>query len=241
MKQFDHHIPLDAVSYRSEKTRSDAAQEAERRAKALTKETGRKHSYRHAEKLERSVYEIFAIEREPIELAVAPLKEAALERAEKETREFVEKTRQELAAAGDDLTAIAPYPSMHESNSYGMAYHMKRYRHNLVMSFTKSKERHQSYTTSKPYYVEIEPAKVEKLVERRKREAAEQYDEFVAKLIGKIGHVKAAELTGSHVWAYSTLTVTKLDGSVERWKTQQIVNVSKLGKHFNQWPTRKVK
>jgi hypothetical protein len=33
--------------------------------------------------------------------------------------------------------------------------------------------------------------------------------------------------------------VTK-GGTVERWKTQQIVNVSRLGKLFNQWPTRQL-
>ena len=43
------------------------------------------------------------------------------------------------------------------------------------------------------------------------------------------------------MWGYSVLTVTKEDGSVERWKTQQIMNISVLGLLFAQWPSRKMK
>lgn len=237
MNQFADHTPLDAVSYRSEKTRSDAYQEAERRAKALTKETGRRHSFRHAEKLERTVYEVFAIDREPIELAVAPLKDAAVERAEKDTLALIEKCRQQLAEGGYDLQVVAPYPS--SSNGGTLGYYMALARYQTFSAITKWRK--SSYSMAEPHYGDIDPGRCAKFIDRRKREAAEQYDDFVAKLIGKIGHVKSADLDGNHVWADSILTVTKLDGSVERWKTQQIVNVSKLGKHFNQWPTRKVK
>lgn len=236
MEQFADRIPIDAVSYRSEKTRSEAKSEAERRAKALTKETGRKHSYRHAEKIERTVYEVFAIDREPIELAVAHLKEAAIERAEKDALATIEKCRQELEAGGFDLQVVAPYPDSHLST---FAYLAARYRYNLFSGITKWRKG--SYGMREPHYADIDPTMCKRFVERRKREAAEQYELFVAKLIGKIGHVVKAELEGNHVWAESYLTVTKLDGTTECWKTQQITNVSKLGKYFNQWPTRKLK
>lgn len=61
----------------------------------------------------------------------------------------------------------------------------------------------------------------------------------MAKLIGKIGPVTSATIKGNHVWGHSVLTITNPDAVVEHWKTRQIVNVSKLGKLFNQWPTRK--
>lgn len=239
MEKFADRIPLETIKYRSEKTRSDALTAARCRAEELTKETGRKHSFRHAEKIERTVYEVFAIDREPIELAVAPLKEAAIERAEQDALATIEHIRKELAEGDNDINAVAPYPM----SSYGMKYYLDRYKYDLFHSVVKGDpdKGYQSNNGKRPYYVVIDAGRCQKFVERRKREAAEQYDEFVAKLIGKIGHVSQAILDGNHVWAHSTLTVTKLDGTIERWKTQQIVNVSKLGKHFNQWPTRKLK
>jgi hypothetical protein len=127
---------------------------------------------------------------------------------------------------------VAPYPDSHLST---YAYVAARYRYNLFSGITKWRKG--SYSMREPHYADIDPTSCKRFVERRKREAAEQYELFVAKLIGKIGHVVKAELEGNHVWAESYLTVTKLDGTTECWKTQQITNVSKLGKYFNQWPT----
>ena len=91
-----------------------------------------------------------------------------------------------------------------------------------------------------PVPVKMDREEIARFIKNSKEEAAAQYDAFVAKLIRKIGVVETAELTGNHVWSYSYLNVTKADGTKESWKTQMIVNVSKLGKLFNQWPTRKV-
>ena len=86
------------------------------------------------------------------------------------------------------------------------------------------------------------PETVEKFAASARETAAAEYDAFVAKLEAKIGDdVAAAELAGNHVWNHSTLTITRTDGSVERWRTSMIINVSKLGKLFNQFPTRKAK
>jgi len=85
---------------------------------------------------------------------------------------------------------------------------------------------------------------VERFVERAQAQAAVEYDAFVCKLVNKVGAVVDAELIGDHVWSYSVLRVTKREGVetfVERWKTQQIWNVSVLGNHFPQWPTRLMK
>lgn len=239
MEQFADRTPLETITFRSEKTRPEAIQKANDRAKALTKETGRQHTFRLANKLERGeVYEVFAIEIEPIEAAVAPLKDQAIERAEKEALETIEQCREELAAADGNLSKVAPYPSGREYG-YGWKYYSALYKYQLFSAITKWRET--SYSSRDDIYADINPDMCAKFVERRKREAGEQYDEFVAKLIGKIGHVVQASLEGSHVWAHSILSVVKVDGTIEKWKTQQIVNVSKLGKHFNQWPTRKMK
>ena len=82
--------------------------------------------------------------------------------------------------------------------------------------------------------------KEERFVQSAMEMAAAQYDAFVDQAGGKIGKCDAASLAGSHVWGHSILTVAKGE-TVERWKTQQIVNQSVLGTVFNQWPTRKLK
>ena len=84
-------------------------------------------------------------------------------------------------------------------------------------------------------------AKIDRFVAARKEQAAAEYDAFIAKLVKKIGPVVTAELDGNHVWSHSILTVVLKSGEQQRWKTQQITNISKYGKHFNQWPSRKMK
>ena len=86
----------------------------------------------------------------------------------------------------------------------------------------------------------VSSKKVAKFIVDAQNEAARQYDLFVAKLVLKIGKAESATLEGNHVWDHSTLTVVKA-GNTERWNTKQIWNVSKLGKDFPQWPTRKLK
>jgi hypothetical protein len=99
-----------------------------------------------------------------------------------------------------------------------------------------------SIWNDKPQFVTINNEGIERIVSAARTDASAQYIAFVAKLIKKIGDdVVDANLSGSHVWGYSYLTITRASGSKECWKTQQILNVSVLGTVFNQWPTRKVK
>jgi hypothetical protein len=173
----------------------------------------------------------------PIEVAVAPLKNDAIERAEKEAKDIVEKVRSSLEAVGNDLELAAPYPK-----SWGAdrnTYIMQLSKYKLFCSLVKHRAR--SRSRNEPDFVDIDTTLVEKFVERTKQDAAFQYDAFVAKLQRKIGEVKDATLTGNHVWGHSILTVTLPDDSKQRWKTHMIVNRSKLGTLFNQWPSRKVK
>lgn len=174
-----------------------------------------------------------------IEAAVLPLKSDALARAEQEARKLIEKVRTELEAGDWDINAVASWPK----NIWAHDYKAQCARTKLFQGLTKNDpaKGYQISNGRDPLYVVMNDAAAEKLVESLKAEAAAQYDAFVAKLTTKIGEVETAELAGNHVWGYSVLTVTKADGSVERWKTQQIVNYSKNHLPFNQWPTRKVK
>ena len=91
-----------------------------------------------------------------------------------------------------------------------------------------------------PCYAGVIDTKVEEYVADARKDAAAQYDSFIAKLNAKIGPATVARLEGNHVWSYSFLFVETASGS-QCWKTQMIINRSKLGKLFNQFPSRKVK
>jgi hypothetical protein len=175
----------------------------------------------------------------PIEKAVLPLKKDAIARAKETAEQEIERIRADLEEAGGDINKAAPYPKY---SDHGMAHAAKRLRHNDFHAVTVSHPDHRpSYRPDDPYIVMIDEPKVIRFIEQRMEWAAADYDAFVIKLVKKIGEAKKAKLHGNHVWGYSTLIVTMPDGEVQAWKTQQIVNRSKLGKPFNQWPTRQMK
>lgn len=179
----------------------------------------------------------------PIERAVLPLKKDAIKRAKQEAEAAIQKVRDDLAAAGGDVNKAAPYPENFGPNAlHGYEREAARMRyqkfHSLVMS---DPNHHSTYRRNEPHFVVLDEDKVTRSIQHRMESAAADYDSFVVKLVKKIGEAVKAKLHGNHVWGYSTLIVTKPDGEVQAWKTQQIVNFSKLGKPFNQWPTRRLK
>lgn len=174
-----------------------------------------------------------------IEAAVLPLKSEAIVRAEKEARAIVEQVAGLLDQAGGDLQICAPYPSAW--NMGRNEYLQKLSKYDLFRKLTSQINPNGGRRPRDPEMAKMDSERIERYVEAAKKNAAEQYDLFVAKLNSKIGEVTAAELEGNHVWGYSFLTVTKPDNTKEIWKTQMIVNQSKLGLLFNQFPTRKVK
>ena len=176
--------------------------------------------------------------------AVEHLREAAMDRAEQETEKHIDRMIETLETEGWDLGAIAPYPKgIWDKKQYRQ---MKAKRH-AFQSITKSSEARAKARGLIPHsresvnLVELAPEKIEKVIAEAREDAAFQYDQFIAKLEKKIGATKSARLEGEHVWGYSFLFVTTEDGEEQIWKTQMIINFSKYGKAFNQWPTRKVK
>jgi hypothetical protein len=172
----------------------------------------------------------------PITAAVLPQKQDAFARAEQDARALAGKYLAKMEEHGMDLDAAYPRGKATDSRE---TYRAKMARHDLATRLT-------TYTAAtrrwgEPNIRAHKPENVDAFVAEMIKGAGDQYDLFVMKLVNKIGDVVDASLTGSHVWGYSTLTVTKADGSVERWTTMQIVNTSKLGTLFNQWPTRKAK
>lgn len=176
----------------------------------------------------------------PIVAAVAPLKEDAIKRAEEEANKLIVHITKVLAEHDNDLEKAAPYPkSCGPEYRSREDYMLKLSKHKLYGSVVK--HRQGSRRIYEPDFVDVYQPYVDKFVDQAKKDAAFQYDAFVVKLVKKIGDTTEATLSGNHVWGFSILHVTLADGTKQNWKTQQIVNVSKLGKLFNQWPTRKQK
>lgn len=165
----------------------------------------------------------------PVAVAVLPLRADAIKFARKYARLQVAEVRRELAKVGNDLKKAAPW-------SGGMDGYE---RYSLFTRLTKWRK--SSITGHEPCLVDVKTALVSRFLRDAGEAAADQYDRFVKKMIDKVGPAKKAVLEGNHVWGYSYLTVTKRDGAIEIWHTRQITNVSKLGLHFPQWPSRKVK
>jgi len=171
-------------------------------------------------------------ENHPVSICLAPMKADAIVRAAKDAAKFIERFKTELQDAGFDMDVYAPRDS-------SIAAHYKRLTIQQLAEWDKP-----VYRPNEPHLCHFSEEKGKRFVKSAEEDAAAQYDLFVAKLVRKVGDVESAEIEGNHIWGHSILTVMKRDGAElygERWKTQQIVNVSKLGKLFNQWPSRKIK
>jgi hypothetical protein len=171
----------------------------------------------------------------PIEAAIGPLKSQAMERAEKDAKALIERVLTDLEKNGWNLDLAAPRPNSRMSR---IEYKTKASINNLYALITAS-----DWVTrrmNEPDMRKRSEKNEVKFVQNAVELAAAQYDAFVRKLVSKIGPCDNAILTGSHVWGYSILTVNK-GLLTERWQTQQIVNQSKLGTIFNQWPSRKLR
>lgn len=169
----------------------------------------------------------------PIAQAVAALKTPAVEHAAAATERRLVALATDLL--GQDLAVVAPFP---RSTMSRIAYKEGQARYALarrIMRVERASTRHGSPEPA----VAINAAGIAALVQEASELTAAAFDAYVAKLEGKVGECDTATVEGM-LWSGSVLTVTKGE-KVERWSTQQIVNVSVLGKVFNQWPTRLLK
>ena len=169
-----------------------------------------------------------------IRAAVEPLRADAIARAEQRVRDWVARVEAQLAAVNNDMRAYAPFPS-----SAGSDYKRK-------LAFRKAVESVVTYAAAyarggEPQIVSVNAEKVERFVRDARDEASASFDAYAEKLAGKVGTIRSASICGATLWHGSTLTVETEAGEVQRWRTTQIVNVSVLGKLFNQWPTRRLK
>ena len=173
----------------------------------------------------------------PIEIALLPLKTEAAKRAEIDSKNVIERISTELLAANNNLDIIAPKANSlrQNRNDYIITNEKRKFYRSLM------KARQTSTRINEPLICDMDEHACLRFIEESIRNAEFEYDKFVTKMVRKIGDIKTASLFGEHIWGYSILTVTFEDNRQEKWRTQQIVNVSKLGKLFNQWPSRKIK
>lgn len=174
----------------------------------------------------------------PIAKAVEPLRQDAIKSAAANAKKLVEKVTAELDAAGWDANKAAPFPNSLRCSR--QSYREGQSKYYLFRSLTKRADGNISRSPGSPEPVMISEEGVARFIKQMEDQASASYESYVAKLISKVGEVSAAKLLIEGTWAYSLLEVTKPNGEVENWKTQMIMNISVLGKLFNQWPTRKV-
>lgn len=150
--------------------------------------------------------------------ALEPNKKQYVEEAKKRATRLWQERKQKLENAGG-LNAIAPEVDWRLAS--------------------KDYEAHKKAKQLREFWTYVDRTSVEDYANQAARGAAKSYDAWTYKLIQKIGKpVVQAEVTGDP-WMGSTITVKTNDGDTQRWDTKMIINFSKYGKAFNQFPTRR--
>jgi hypothetical protein len=175
---------------------------------------------------------------EPVGRALHPLKAEAVAYAREDAQKVIDRVYKELKEAGFDIDVAAPYPNSRKDGQ--SAFKQKRAKYGLFHSLTE-RATDSYHIRGEPNIVKLSDDGCSRFIEQSAESAALQYDAFICKLVSKVGEVTGATIIGDHVWGWSILTVTKADGSEQKWKTQQIRNYSVYGTPYLQWPTRIIK
>ncbi len=175
----------------------------------------------------------------PIAEAVKPMRDPAVAAAEAAVLATVETLTARLAAADWNLDAVAPRAVYGTWN-----YKAVRASRDFVGSLFEVDYDRTAFARrpDEPVFVKRSEGRVAHAVEMARVQAASLFDAYVAKLEHKVADVlEAVVCERGNLWEHSTLRVTKPDGSVEFWRTQRILNFSRHGLPYHQWPTRKIK
>ena len=136
-----------------------------------------------------------------------------------------------LERASWSLNEAAPYPKPSMARD---AYRAAVEKRNLLESISDSDGNDRDKRKASPSKRKAKEDEAEK-------NAHVSYMAWVAKMIDKIGKtVEKAAMTGSP-WNGSTLRVTTNDGEEQVWDNKMIINQSKYGTLFNQFPSRRIK
>jgi len=173
---------------------------------------------------------------EIIKAAVEPMRSAAVEFAVQCAEATVEKL---IASSpvGVDFNELFPRPNSHMNRR---DYISRREERGFASRFL---DREHSTKLHAPEPITgVNEQGVARYLDEVRVAANADFDAYVAKLSKKVGDIVSATVYGRALWNGSTLTVKRANAagglSSEQWVTRQIVNVSSLGRLFNQWPTR---
>jgi len=161
---------------------------------------------------------------------------ASIDAAVQATKEMVARFAKKLEEANWDLNLAFPRPNGFGSRS---AYMQKKAARDFASSLVSAVE--PSYRPNQPMFVRMCDERIAHALVVAAKDAAAQYEAYVAKLVKKVGECDSANMGfNGGLWFDSDLVVTKGDAK-EVWNTKCITNRSCLGKVFNQFPTRKRK
>lgn len=151
--------------------------------------------------------------------------------ANKRAKVYLKNLIDKLKKANWNQDDVAPYG---RGSGESEMYH-------LYHALTDEKERIAFRKRSDPDIRKQSKAKEKKWLEDQAKIAELNYDAFINKMVQKIGEpVVEATMKGS-IWTNATLDVVTASGEAQTWTTKIILNFSKFGKMFNQYPTRKKK
>lgn len=129
-----------------------------------------------------------------------------------------------------NLDELAPKP--HSNMSRGEYRAASNYRMFLVSLFDKD--------VNDPF-IKHSSVKKHRFIDMIKDQARTDYLGWINKMTEKIGKPVASASVKGNPWVDSVLSVITIDGEVQVWDTQMIINTSKLGKLFNQFPSTRKK
>jgi hypothetical protein len=160
--------------------------------------------------------------------------EAVLSVADTKYRDYLQTIIDRVAACNGNIDKAFPSPLLNLSHN---EYHTKSVLRYLAKKIHILPPIHPSHV---PLLSEgVDQNGIDFLVKRHRQDTIERYEQYVNKLVNKIGDCDSVTVAGD-LWNYNILTITK--GAVdERWKTSMILNVSKNGKVFNKFSIRKIK
>ena len=157
--------------------------------------------------------------------------------AEKRAKEFIDDRLAVLKKHDYDMNKVAPYPN---SRTMGASeYKTALAKRDLYRSLTKSTQT--SLRPGEPDIRKPNQEMIDRYIEMNKKGAQEAYENFMHKMMQKIGKPVVDASMKGNIWTNAILTVTTDDGEEQVWHTQMILNFSKYQKMFNQFPSRRKK
>lgn len=175
---------------------------------------------------------------ELLKAALAPTEEILRNEYARQLTAQMDKVLTELAEDGWDACKRYDYPS---SSMSRVAYVAQVARYNLCNALTKGAK--PSRGMHEPNIRVVKEGNFERIAKQAAEMARAALEGFAHKLAGKIDAtgIVATEVKysgGLNPWGFNHVYV---NGNEQVWRTKMIINVSCLGKLFNQWPTRLVK